>query len=621
MRQTGDAYVGLDNPTPNEWTAWHREMVAERARAKIDPAIYDDPSTAWSDATFRQLFLFMYDAAFYDRGYRTAELVERWRTRFGRIDEVLLWHAYPRLGFDSRTQFDFYRQMPGGLEGLRAEVCDVLHAHGIRVFVDYNPWDAGTHAELAEIVHALDADGVMLDTMTDVPADLSRAVRQRRAGVVFAPELRPTIADLGHARQSWAQWCDIPNEPSIYVNRWLAPRHRQFAIARWDRSRKRDIVYGFFNGSGLVVWENVFGSYNPYSREDRRLLAETGAIVDHAGDLFATGEWLPLIPTGVSGLDANRFTDASSGRAIVTLRNRTKERLRWTRPPASRGFEWFAFWGEENEMTIEPEGVQAVLLDDPARARLALEHFRTLSRRADTTDEPHPRPRLRPAPIVKRASNMIELPGGTFDMRVVHERRECGCYPLGSTDDAMWGWNYKDTITHEMRVVVEPFGIRANAVTNAEFIEFVRASGYRPADEHRFLANVTENELPVTYVSLADARAFAAFYGQRLPTEIEWQWAAEGAGLGHRFPGGGDAPATTPQGVMGLSGNAWELTESEHTDGHTRFVMLRGGVFLPRGTSEWLVARGARPNDSHAKYILLSDGLDRSETISFRTVS
>jgi hypothetical protein len=72
---------------------------------------------------------------------------------------------------------------------------------------------------------------------------------------------------------------------------------------------------------------------------------------------------------------------------------------------------------------------------------------------------------------------------------------------------------------------------------------------------------------------------------------------------------------------MGLSGNAWELTESEHTDGHTRFVMLRGGVYLPSGESEWLPARGARPNDAHAKYILLSDGLDRSETVSFRTVA
>jgi formylglycine-generating enzyme required for sulfatase activity len=177
-------------------------------------------------------------------------------------------------------------------------------------------------------------------------------------------------------------------------------------------------------------------------------------------------------------------------------------------------------------------------------------------------------------------------------------------------------------------------------VTNGEFLAFVRASGYRPTDPANFLRHLAHLQgtdvppgllrLPVTYVSLADARAYATAQGERLPTEAEWQWAAEGAGLGNAYPWGeGERPVTgelrepdgaTPQGVLGLSGNAWELTESEHTDGHTRFVMLRGGVFLPPGESEWLVARGARRNDSHAKYILLADGIDRSAAISFRTV-
>jgi formylglycine-generating enzyme required for sulfatase activity len=243
---------------------------------------------------------------------------------------------------------------------------------------------------------------------------------------------------------------------------------------------------------------------------------------------------------------------------------------------------------------------------------------------------------------------MIRLPAGTFDMVVRHERRECGCYPSGATDGAMWGWFYKDIVTHQMRVNVPGFAIRATAVTNAEFLAFVHATGYRPEDGARFLRHLArtgdgslpgaltddQGSLPVTFVSLADARAYAAWCGQRLPTEVEWQWAAEGAGAGHRYPWGGDergvpgeirpardVESATPQGVMGLSGNAWELTESEHTDGHTRFVMLRGGAYLPPGESEWLVARGARPNDSHAKYLLLADGLDRSESVSFRTAA
>jgi len=629
IRATRDAYVGLENPTWEQWHAWHRAMLDERAaviaRERIDLAAYADPRTAWSDTGLRQLFLFMYDTSFYDRDagrYRTRELVERWRAMFGRIDSVLLWHAYPRLGFDGRTQFDFYRDMPGGLEKLRVEVTDVLHASGVRVFVDYNPWDVGSHDELADVAAALDADGVMLDTMTEVPADLANAVRRRKEGIVFAPELRPRDADLGQLRQSWAQWFDVGDDsvPSVYRHRWLVPQHVQLAIRRWDSSRRGDIVYGFFNGSGLIVWDNVFGTWNPYSRADRRLIAETGAVFDEYADVFVHGEWSPLTPTGTPGLDANRW-DAGS-RAIVTLRNRTAAPLAYRIPedfPA--GAVCATFWGERRELRpgdtvgVEPDGVEALVLDARPNVERALAHFDRLSASSDVDrpgyDERGPAPRPVRPPTADRGrhasrATMIEVPGGMFDMKIHHARRECGCYPLGASEHAMWGWHYKDTITHEIRVDVKRYAIRSTTVTNDEFLEFVRASGYGPRDPVRFLRHLSANpggSLPVTHVSLSDARAFAAWYGQRLPTEAEWQWAAQA----------GDSRISL------LSGGPWELTESEYDDGHTRFVMLRGGSPLPPGESEWLPERGPRPADSHAKYLLLADELDRSESISFRT--
>jgi formylglycine-generating enzyme required for sulfatase activity len=619
-----DVYVGLENPTWEQWHAWHRTMLDERAaviaRERIDLGAYEDPETAWSDTCLRQVFLFMYDTSFYDRDagrYRTRELVERWRTMFGRVDSVLLWHAYPRLGFDTRTQFDFYRDMPGGITKLRAEVCDVFHASGVRVFVDYNPWDTGTYEELGENVAALDADGVMLDTMTEVPEAMASGVRRRRRGVVFAPERRPRDADLGQLRQSWAQWFDVGDAttPSIYRHRWIVPRHVQLAIRRWDTSRRGDIVYSFFNASGLILWDDVFGTWNPYSRADRRLIAETGAVLDECADLLAHGEWLPLVPTGVPGLDANRWN--AKERALVTLRNRTRGPLRYRAPS-----DCVAFWGERrevragDEVVVEPEAVQALLIDEPTRARAALAHFDDLSRRADVDlpgyDErcPPPRPVVVPAPPAKHETHpttMVELPPGEIEMRIAHPRRECGCYPFGASSDAMWGWHYQDTITHALRVQVRAFAVRARPVTNGEFLEFVRASGYGPRDPERFLHHAPTSavaSLPVTHVSLADARAYATWYGERLPTEAEWQWAAQA----------GDPRITS------LSGGKWELTESEYDDGHTRFVMLRGGSDLPPGESEWLPLRGPRPIDSHCKYLLLSDGLDRSGSVSFRTV-
>jgi len=415
LRTTRDAYVGLDDPTWDEWNAWHRAMLEERraalAHARFDPSVYMDANLMWSDTTFRQLFLFIYDASFYDRDacrYRTPELIDRWRAMFGRVDSVLLWHAYPRLGFDRRTQFDFYRDMPGGISQLKAQVSDALHARGVRVFVDYNPWDAGTYDELAEIVSGLDADGVMLDTMTELPERLAREVGLRRKGVVFVPELRPRDADLRHLRQSWAQWFEVGDAatPSIYRHRWLLPQHMQLAIRRWDTSRKQDIAYSFFNGSGLLLWDNVFGTWSPFSRDDRRLVAETAAVLDHGQDLMVHGQWLPLIPTGVSGLDANLWNEAPGGpgRAIMTLRNRTRAVVRYRlMQQAPAGLTYVAFWGDGRELVagdtvdVAPEGVQALLLDRPGSARRALEHFRRLSERADVAlpdyEERCPRPR------------------------------------------------------------------------------------------------------------------------------------------------------------------------------------------------------------------------------------
>jgi hypothetical protein len=623
----GTADVLYGPPSEDAWPSWHAAMLEKRL-----PDPYGPPH--WSDTSFRQFFLFLYDESVFDRAthtYRTAELVAQWRSMFGRIDSVLLWHAYPRLGFDRRTQFDFYRDMPGGLEGLRKGICDVLHAHGIRVFIDYNPWDVGSYEELAEIACALDADGIMLDTMTDAPERLEAALDRP---LVLAPELRPRIEDLARHRQAWAQWIDRgdPSRPSILRHSWIAPRHRQLTIRRWDTSRWDDIVYSFWNGSGLLLWDNVFGSWNPYAARDRRLIAETGAIFDCYEDVFAYGRWEPLVPTGLAGLDANRFVGPET--TLLTIRNRSDRPLAFRLPEG----EWTAFWDREanGAVTVAPGGIE-VLVSGPASS--AVRHFRECGRTAELErpeyEERAPQPRAIAVPrsIGAATESFVVIAGGRLRSVVRHPRRECGCY------DHAWGWYYEDVVEHVLDEEVAPFAMRRTAVTNGEYLAFVRATGYRPRDEEHFLRHLPRDgslppelaALPVTFVSIDDARAYADANGERLPTEIEWQWAAEGPG--RIYPWGDDErtfedvlrPAedlatATPDGVLGLSGNAWEWTESERSDGHTRFAMLRGGVHAPPGESVWLPERGPRPNQSHAKYILLSDGLDRSSTISFRTV-
>jgi formylglycine-generating enzyme required for sulfatase activity len=146
-------------------------------------------------------------------------------------------------------------------------------------------------------------------------------------------------------------------------------------------------------------------------------------------------------------------------------------------------------------------------------------------------------------------------------------------------------------------------------------------------------------EKPVTWVSIEDARAYAAWAGKRLPHEWEWQYAAQGND-GRRYPWGNDwnadavpvpetgriAPApddraahpagASPFGVTDLVGNVWQWTD-EYQDEHTRAAILRGGSsYRPQG-SNWYFP-GAMYNDQHGKLLLMAPGRDRSGMIGFR---
>jgi hypothetical protein len=119
----------------------------------------------------------------------------------------------------------------------------------------------------------------------------------------------------------------------------------------------------------------------------------------------------------------------------------------------------------------------------------------------------------------------------------------------------------------------------------------------RPAPRGRFAISVREE--PVVGLSLAEARAYAAERGARLPTEDEWQLAAEHGVLERSEP------------------LVWNWTESEHSDGITRFAILKGGSAFRAEGSEWYVDGGPQPPEFSLKY-LLPGPLQRSPRIGFR---
>jgi len=77
-------------------------------------------------------------------------------------------------------------------------------------------------------------------------------------------------------------------------------------------------------------------------------------------------------------------------------------------------------------------------------------------------------------------------------------------------------------------VEVDPFYMDAHEVTNGEFILFVQSTGYKTHGRWQKYASKDRMNHPVIHVSWDDARVYAKWTRKRLPTEIEWEYAARG---------------------------------------------------------------------------------------------
>ncbi len=150
---------------------------------------------------------------------------------------------------------------------------------------------------------------------------------------------------------------------------------------------------------------------------------------------------------------------------------------------------------------------------------------------------------------------------------------------------------------HEVRL--EPFWIDLLPVTNADYLKFVQDTGAACPRTWTRGPRLPKHQrtLPVSGVSCEEAAAYANWAGKRLPTEREWERAAQGPDQ-RRYPYGDDIDLTkihtdprqltavgshpegaSSEGVLDLTGNGWEWTSSP---------------FTPYGTSERVPARTIR---------------------------
>lgn len=86
---------------------------------------------------------------------------------------------------------------------------------------------------------------------------------------------------------------------------------------------------------------------------------------------------------------------------------------------------------------------------------------------------------------------------------------------------------------------------------------------------------------PVCHVSLFEADAFARWAGKRLPTEFEWEHAAQGLSMEGNFADRGalfrPRPAKPGKGLAQMFGDVWEWTASSFAP-YPRFRPATGAV-------------------------------------------
>jgi iron(II)-dependent oxidoreductase len=135
-------------------------------------------------------------------------------------------------------------------------------------------------------------------------------------------------------------------------------------------------------------------------------------------------------------------------------------------------------------------------------------------------------------------------------------------------------------------IELKPFWIDRTPVTNADYMSYLEESGAEPPmywerdGEGGWLRSAmgrteeVDPRLPVIHVSWNEAEAFARWAGKRLPTEREWEVAAEGADRDRAnldqfsfgpAPAGAYADAASDCGAVQMLGDVWEWTSSDFT--------------------------------------------------------
>ncbi len=241
---------------------------------------------------------------------------------------------------------------------------------------------------------------------------------------------------------------------------------------------------------------------------------------------------------------------------------------------------------------------------------------------------------------------------------------------MGSTDNEA-----EDIEKPAHPVYLDAYWIDLTEVTNAMFEQFVLATGHTTLAEKTNLSYTYEKETgkwreavgynwrhpwgpssrlsgrmdhPVVHVAWADAAAYCAWAGRRLPSEAEWENAARGE-QGYRYPWGNTSPnasllnydykvgdtkpvgsypdGASPYGLLDMAGNVWEWlndwysetyysnSPDENPQGPSsgKYRVVRGGSWNNRPAFERAANRSRYSPDFRSIYLGFRCAMDAEQ--------
>lgn len=722
------------------WQEGLRKVFQERYLydvAEFDNTLFERPDLQWIRHAYVMHLMMSWDRAFYDAekgGYQLDAFLDRGKPLYGGDDVIGIWPTWPTLGLDPRNQFDLFRDLPGGLEGLR-ELGLRAREKGAVLFMAYNPWDASTRPEdhlsgMAGLIRDTGAQGLILDTRGDSSREFQEAADAVKEGVVMYSEGMAVPKDMqgivaGRVHNA------LYYPPLLNLNKFIKPEFAIFRVAElYKEPIRREFALAFFNGYGTEL--NIFAPGQPsWVAGQYRYLGKTARILRENTVNFNARGFTPLLPTTRDSLYVNAWP--AGDKTLYTVFSLVPEGYKgplfavepapgfhyvdlWHHReliPVRRGDQYFieaetdAFprreLGTNNEGAVdcmarlpellqvtldgdvlrigsdrgdalrlwagEPDyGIQPLVLSPGDQELRLLDHFGRyegkfvvqlmekgllLDERVVAIKPGTPRLASTVARTLpgKPSPEMVRIPAGTFTFRTTH-------------GDAFIPYpEYRQGREYRM----EGFLMDRHPVTNAQFHEFLHQTRYVPADTANFLKHwqkgmysAGQADYPVVYVSYEDAQAYARWAGKRLPTEVEWQYAAQTPDL-REWPWGGPPGAiyreeekvtetltrftlkgidpalcnpgngtpdpvgaypkgANPFGLQDLVGSVWQLTHDLYKSGSYDYIILKGGSYFNPSSSWWYVQGGPRELHYSQQLLRVSAGFERNATVGFRCV-